>query len=227
MNNNLNMRLSLIGVAMLAMVVSSCHREDYFYENDNPPQFIWSGHTIQNAPAYLADTIKIKHQQTYEFICSDVHVQEPVLAVSDTTGDFDYEFGDGMLKIEVQSVGTVQGTFIATDIYGKSSELFFTITAFFNVKPVAKGEVELVKNLDDCEIEIDLSQSFDGDEKQGGGIEKYEYKITSPSDIIYNVVTPLSKISYIFKEKGLATIEFRVCDNDGEWSEWETKYIKV
>lgn len=226
-NNNKIMRLSLIGAIMLAMVVSSCHREDYFYENDDAPQFIWRGHTSLNAPAYLADTIKIKHQQTYEFICSDVHVQEPVLAVSDTIGDFEYEFGNGMLKIEVQSVGTVQGTFTATDIYGKSSELFFTITAFFNVKPVAKGKVELVKNLNDCEIEIDLSQSFDGDAKQGGCIEKYEYKITSPSDIIYNVVTPLSKISYIFKENGIATIEFRVCDNDGEWSEWETAYIKV
>lgn len=226
--NKLKIRnISFIGAMALTLVVSSCHREDYFYETDEAPLFIWNDHTEKNAPAYLSDTIKILHQQIYEYRCSDVHVQKPVLAVADTVGNFLYEFGDGVLKIEVQNEGTVQGTFTATDIYGKSSELFFTIEAFFNTKPVAKGDVQLVKNLDDCEIEIDLSQSYDTDLEQGGGIEQYEYKITSPSDIVYNVVTPLSKISYIFKEKGVATIEFRVCDNDGEWSEWEKIYINV
>lgn len=220
-------RLSLIGLVALVIVASSCHREDYFYETDNAPLLEWCSHAIQIAPAYLSDTIKIRHQKIYEFHCSDDHVQKPDLMVSDTTGHFEYEIGDGILKIEVESEETVQGKITATDIYGKSSELFFTIKAFFNEKPVAKGEACAVKALNDYEIEIDLSQSYDGDTKQGGAIVKYEYKITSPSEVVYNVVTPLSKISYIFKEKGVAKIEYRVCDNDGEWSDWETIYIQV
>lgn len=226
--NNLKLkRITLIGAVIMTITASSCQREDYFYEIDDAPLFMWNSHTNQIAPAYLLDTIKIWHQQTYEFSCSDIHIQNPVLTISDTTGNFEYEISDGLLKLEVQNVGTVQGTFTATDIYGKSSQLFFKINTFFNKKPIAKGEAQLVKILNDYEIEIDLSQSFDSDSKQGGCIEQYEYKITSPSDNIYNVVTPLSKISYIFKEKGVATIEFRVCDNDGEWSEWETTYIKI
>ena len=212
---------------MLTITVSSCHREDYFYEIDDAPLFVWNGHTNLIAPAYLSDTIKIQHQQVYEYICTDVHVKAPDLAVTKTVGEFDYEFGDGVLKIEAYSEGIVEGKFTATDIYGKSSELFFTIKAFYNVKPVAKGEVRAIKNLNECEIEIDLSQSYDGDSKQGGGIVQYQYKIISPTGNEYNLVSPLNKISYIFKEKGLATIEFRVCDNDEEWSDWVTAYIKV
>lgn len=223
-------RISLWGAVVLSMVVSSCHREDYFYEIDDAPLFMWTSHTSDIAQAYLSDTVKIHHQQAYGFRCADVHIKEPVLAVADTIGDFEYMLstgGESAFLITVHDEGTVQGSITATDIYGKSSEVFFTIKAFYNVKPVAKGTATVVGNLSDCEVEIDLSQSFDGDERQGGGIEQYEYKITSPSDIVYNVVTPLSKINYIFKEKGLATIEFRVCDNDGEWSEWETIYVKV
>ena len=226
-NNFKIRRISLLGALAFMVAASSCHREDYFYETDDAPLFMWTSHTSDIAQAYLSDTIKIGHLQSYGFRCHDVHVKAPVLALADTTGVFDCEFADSVLQITVANVGTVKGIITATDIYGKSSELSFQLLAFYNTKPVAKGSAKLIKNLSDTEAEIDLSQSYDTDANKGGGIEQYEYKITSPSDIVYDVVTPLSKINYIFQEKGLATIEFRVCDNDGEWSEWETIYVRV
>lgn len=220
-------RISLLGALAFMVAASSCHREDYFYEIDDAPLFEWTANVSDLHPTVLTDSVKISHLQSYGFRCHDVHVKAPVLALADTTGVFDCEFADSVLKITVANIGTVNGTITATDIYGKSSELSFQLLAFYNTKPIAKGSAKLIKNLSDTEAEIDLSQSYDTDANKGGGIEQYEYKITSPSDIVYDVVTPLSKINYIFKEKGLATIEFRVCDNDGEWSEWETVYVKV
>jgi hypothetical protein len=217
----------LLGAAVLTIAISSCESEDYFYENDEAPQFEWADHANEFNSAVLTDSVKILHQQSYEFRCHDTHVQKPVLTLTDTTGNFEYEFSSNVLKIKAASIGTVKGKFTATDIYGKSSELFFQLTAFYNTKPVAKGNARLIKNLNDCEMEIDLSQSYDSDVKHGGDIKQYEYKISSPSKVVYSLVTPLSKISYILKEKGVTTIEFRVCDNDGEWSEWETIYINV
>jgi|GEM_PF-4424513 len=218
---------SLLLGAILTIIFSSCHREDYFYEIDDAPLFEWTDHFSQLAPEILLDTVKTNHEFYYEFRCSDVHVKAPVLAMAHTEGNFDYEFVDNILRISAMDIGYVQGTITATDIYGKSSELSFQLYAFFNTRPVAKGNAQLIQNLSESEVEIDLSQSYDTDANKGGGIEQYEYRITSPSEIVYSVVTPLSKINYIFKEKGLATIEFRVCDNDGEWSEWETIYVRI
>jgi hypothetical protein len=127
------------------------------------------------------------------------------------------------INIVGQRAGEVTGQFRFVDYYNESLSLLFSLTVFDNLSPICKMDIKEIKELSEYEYFIDLSKSFDGDARFGGGIDTYEYKIGN----YYYLTTERSAIYHIFPTTGSYDIKCRVKDNDGAWSDVVTTKITV
>ncbi len=102
------------------------------------------------------------------------------------------------------------------DLYGNTISKEAQFVVFSNLPPVASCEVRNVGQYSKFEIEIDASKSRDLDEKWGGRVEEYIYKIGSYYEFRTN---EFSSIKHIFPGAGTYVISIQVKDNDGAVSE--------
>src|SRR5690606_13936240 len=93
------------------------------------------------------------------------------------------------------------------DEFGEMARRRIQITAFENINP--KAELLFAK-VSGFEYEIDASQSRDGDEKFGGIIAQYIYKIDGQT-----ITVNENKIKYNFGSAGTFPVSVQVVDNDG------------
>lgn len=211
-------------ITACVILFASCNSKDYFYEQDKAPNLMW---TTTGDSVLLTGFVKVDQEASFNFNLSDPEQNGNGIFLIDKVGDFDFEFGDNEFFITTHNVDSCKGTIVATDIYGKETKIRFIITSFTNKKPVAKCKVSLVGNLDSREVLIDMSEAYDEDSNFGGHIVQYEYTITNSNGEVYKVVNELKKMGYIFDCDGLQKIEFRVCDDNGEWSEAGTTFIEI
>jgi hypothetical protein len=104
--------------------------------------------------------------------------------------------------------------------FGTSVGCAVRIVVLANVPPVPKMNIEVSKN----DVSVDLSGSYDPDEKYGGGIKNYELTITGQDapEVVYNTTQYKKTLG-----KGTYGFSFRCQDNDGVWSHIVNKTIKI
>jgi hypothetical protein len=133
------------------------------------------------------------------------------------------EIGLGRNVVGVKGVaeGSGKGSMTITDVYNRMVIIPYEFTVFYNIPPVCRLSVMPIKELSPYEALIDLSASTDGDEKFGGYITQYEYRIGG----YYRLNTGASLIYHIFPTHGAYEILCRVRDSDGVWSDFTTETI--
>lgn len=217
----------LVLALMVFHLLFSCSHCDYYYDTDEAPVLSVS----RNGRSFglgtiLTDSVKVGYSVSYGFRCSDTHLVDPDVFLSDVDDICDFQVGEKEFSLVIKREGVARGVVVGRDIYGRESRIGFSVTAFANKPPLAKCEVTKVGYLGQYEICIDMSSSKDGDAEFGGELVMYEYTITSSDGNVYNIQTELSKISYIFAAGGLEKVQCRVCDSDGVWSDWISEYVE-
>ena len=99
------------------------------------------------------------------------------------------------------------------DNFGQSNSVTLELMAFENLPPEAAFKVSKVGQRSPLEYKIDASESFDRDERFGGGISEYEFGVQGK---IFNVLEGV--LFHIFPKEGVYAVSVRVRDNDGSWS---------
>jgi hypothetical protein len=127
------------------------------------------------------------------------------------------------INIIGKSPGEVTGQLKLVDYYNESISLLISLYVFDNLYPTCKIDVKEVKEVSAYEYLIDLSSSFDADEKYGGNIVTYEYKIGN----YYFLTTEKDAIYHIFPTAGNYDVKCRVKDNDGAWSDVVTTKVII
>ncbi|MDR1226558.1 MAG: hypothetical protein LBK47_06630 [Prevotellaceae bacterium] len=121
------------------------------------------------------------------------------------------------------AAGSARGSLIIRDVYERSVSVPYEFTVFNNLPPVCRISVIGIKELSPYEVFVDLSTSLDTDERFGGYVDQYEYRVGS----YYRLTTQHSSIYHILPAAGTYDIRCRVRDNDGVWSEFVSRSITV
>lgn len=219
------MKRNIILLSVIGAMFVSCGLDDYYYEEDEAPAFGWFGNA-EGDSILLKGNVKLGQELVYNYRLKDNEAKEPIVFLTEQEGDYDYRFEGKQFIINIKSEGVCRGTLVASDMYDKRSKIMFDLTVFKNQLPVAKCTVTKAGNLNEREVIIDMSGSYDTDSEYGGYIEKYEYVITNSNGNVFTACNGLKKIGYIFESDGLQKIDCRVCDNNGEWSEVVTSYVE-
>jgi hypothetical protein len=85
--------------------------------------------------------------------------------------------GRNIIGVKGAATGSGKGSITIKDVYERTATIPYDFTVFYNMPPVCKLSIMPIKELSPYEVLIDLSYSIDGDEKFGGYITQYEYKI--------------------------------------------------
>src|SRR5690606_17792682 len=108
-------------------------------------------------------------------------------------------------------------TFELFDKFDAVSKAKLNLYVFDNLKPVA--QLSYAK-LNEYEVEIDVSSSYDRDQKYGGKIKSYHFNINGTS-----FTTPQPKVRHVFPQKGTYIVTLFVTDNSNDIS--ETTEIRI
>jgi hypothetical protein len=128
------------------------------------------------------------------------------------------------LMVKSSELGNYDGEVNIEDQMGKVKTVRLNLKSIINKSPVCVVGVVKINDYSEYEIEIDLTGSYDRDARLGGGIEEYEYVIGN----YYTLRTKkYSKIRHVLPGEGSHNIKCRVRDNDGAWSEYVYKEVKI
>jgi hypothetical protein len=131
--------------------------------------------------------------------------------------------GRNIVGVKGVATGSGKGSITITDVYNHTVIIPYDFTVFYNIPPVCRLSVMPIKELSPYEALIELSGSVDGDEKFGGYITQYEYRIGG----YYKLNTMAPSIFHIFPTSGTYEIRCRVRDSDGVWSDFTTGTITL
>lgn len=109
------------------------------------------------------------------------------------------------------------------DLYGNTIKRKASFVVFTNLPPVASFDVKTIGQYSKYEIEIDASKSWDQDEKWGGQIVEYIYKIGSYYEFR---TSEFPSIKHILPGEGSYVISMQVRDNNQALSEPVFQEIK-
>ena len=131
--------------------------------------------------------------------------------------------GRNVVGVKGVAAGSGKGSMTITDVYNRNILIPYEFTVFFNLPPVCRLSLTPIKELSPYEVLIDLSASTDGDEKFGGYITQYEYRIGG----YYRLNSGAPLIYHIFPTSGAYEILCRVRDSDGVWSDFTAETITL
>lgn len=209
---------NILAYIFLGVILISCNkREDYFHTLNLAPKMNFS-----NGLNAISDSIKIGGEPfTTSFILED----EEKLTVKATQSKGTDKLSLDGNKITIYGVteGINDIKISVEDSYKVEGSVSIRLTVFKNAKPLTKITAEQSVGVSKYEVYINAKNSVDIDNRFGGKIVLYEYKIGNN----YMVQTELSEIRYIFNSPGQKQIAVRTLDNDGEWSAEVVKYINI
>lgn len=75
--------------------------------------------------------------------------------------------------------------------------------------------------------EFNGTQSFDRDDKFGGGLVEYWFEVRQNSNLVYQITGNNPVVNYDFNTVGTFDVSLRVRDNDNVWSTYQYETIIV
>lgn len=224
----------IIAIAGLLFGLYSCENRENLFEkyNDNP---IIKVEKQREYVEELKDSLKIGFDMSYKMIIQDEG--EVIIDIDEIEGgeiilkdnNDTLHFGQsiipckGNMLFKANSVGLVVGRLIMTDMFGAKKIFNFELKAFDNARPKCKLSVTKIPEYSQYETVISLEESFDPDERFGGGIIEYEYRIGN----YYTLkTTEFKKINHIFPGPGTYMIKCRVKDSNNAWSDYVYSEVK-
>ena len=215
----------IIYFLFLGLIISSCSDyEDCFEDKNDAPQIKLTTNNGQEFPESFLDSLKIENKfYTLKYKVEDEEINLAIEYSCDKESTT-IKHEDGKLIINPTELGEHKIQLKTMDGFGRESSHDVTIVAFDNLPPVAKLDlIEGEGMLHKYERKIDASKSFDKDEKFGGKITMYEFRVENQEFIR----TPDNFMDYIFPRSGSYRISLRVQDHNGVWSETITKRFPV
>ncbi len=225
------MRKLTIGASIIVNIILSIScdtTEDFLLKVNSTPTINFT--FLDREVRYLEDSVKITTQLSYpqSFTVTDNNLagvffqviggQGQVVSIATLT-DSELRLKDPVSGIydfayKPLGLGTHEIVVRAKDKFNETDSLILKLTAFQNIPPVAFLEIKPNRVVSKYEYTIDASQSYDRDEKFGGRVAYYEFRINSQ---LIELREP--SFRFIFGGEDIVAISVRVKDNDGEWSE--------
>jgi len=227
-----NYLITLFFFTGLIILLNACKKDNAEPGDDNAPELLLNGADIYE------DTIKMTINPEIDIpftISDDLNTHQ--LSMSKLDGAIVYYNGEVLNNTTVELSGVTTGSirFRALDEgvhsfflnledeKGLTITVLVEITALGNLEPEAVVRAEQLNEVADYHVRFDASESFDRDGPWGGAIMSYEFDLIG----FYKVETERSELDYIYPEPGTYTLDLRVKDNDGVWSETERTVIEV
>lgn len=212
------------------ILATSCSYEEDIFETYKDAPFLLFSYKGQNLKG-ITDSLKIPSEQIgNKEILFDLKINDKSNALQVR---YELDLGQGILQIgnEVldkefsnkisrgthnckyipQRTGQHKLTLNLIDLYGNATAKEASFYVFSNLPPKAQFEIRNISQYSKYEIEIDASKSWDQDEKWGGQISEYIFKIGSYYEF---TTTEFSSIKHILPGPGTYVISLQVRDND-------------
>ncbi len=122
---------------------------------------------------------------------------------------------EGELEYEATEAGSTVFLLEVTDPSRQAASVEVTLLVFENLAPVAMLQLTQTDAVSPHQIRIDGTQSYDPDHRWNGRIALWEFTIVD----FYTTTTRQPVLEYIFPQAGSYSVQLRVQDNDGAWSE--------
>ena len=133
----------------------------------------------------------------------------------DTIFDSNIDINADILEFDYypRTLGLHEFVIEAIDNFEESNSVRVQITAFDNLPPVAKFNVQRIGQLSRYQYRIDATESFDRDSRFGGRVSEYEYSVVGKIFKVFD-----SRLEFIFPDAGVYIVSVRVMDNDRTFS---------
>ncbi len=190
---------------------SSCTKEkDYFYGNNQTPQFHLI--TAEQEVDHITDIIKTSVSDKYIVEYTVIDDQDSyTISWADVFGKGSVDLMEDHKIHIIPQTEKYKVRLYCIDPYGLKDDVLIDIETFSNLQPVAKFSYSILQN---SFINIDAAESYDRDSAMGGRIIDYEYTV--------NGVSFLSKEDHFLHDliEGVSfyNISLSVMDNDSVWS---------
>jgi len=217
----MNKYYCIVGFFGTLLFIFSCNNQKDPFESDNKKPEIKIANSDNIYKSELTDSIKLglNYDLSYKI------VDENIIPVR-----YQADFGDSIVidkqKIVIKNYqeGLEKVYFITKDPYKFEDTATLNLYIFKNLGPVCNYTVSRpAQYVSVFQISIDASESYDKDQRWGGKIVEYKYKIENNSPVIAS----LNKFNYIFATTGSKKITVSVKDNEGKWSDEKTIYYMV
>jgi hypothetical protein len=223
---------------ILFYLFSGCGRIETIENLNEPPRLLFNG---VDSSRMVRDSVKISlknDQRLYDFtlLLKDANQNIASLNYKILAGkgnlyrDNQLVEGDTLLinseylvslSYEPFEPGQHVLEFNVVDEFNLHETLSIELTAFNNIIPIARFSINTPDHpVDPLERLIDASESYDQDQKFGGGVVAFEYSFLGK-----RVLSEKDKISVIFPSSYNYEITLRVVDADGAWSEKLTDWV--
>ena len=201
---------------LLAVLLFSCNSEnDYFKESNLPPVVTVKKHGGTDF-IEISDSMKASNGTANYIIKVTDETPEYIVRVYSTnynTSEFT-DINDSLVQYHSNVPGEHQIAINVTDIYGEVATAKINLISFENIHPVAKLKYSINGN----EITLDASESYDGDEKFGGGSGVVKYEFSFDGEWLPNP-NNRSKITQGFDPHPGIIVRVRVYDQENAWDE--------
>ncbi|MEQ9303000.1 MAG: hypothetical protein RJQ14_03725 [Marinoscillum sp.] len=181
---------------------------------------------IKADPSFYEISLSIsdENDNLESVIYSQISGLGTLLQGEDTIRNSNITLNNDVLEFEYypRNYGAHIFTLTAQDEFGESNQVRVQLVAFENLLPQAILGVNRLGRLSPFEYAFDASESFDKDQRFGGGIIEYEFFIL---DKQYRILTP--EFKFIFPTDGVYDVGLRVKDNNGKWSTRVTTSVTV
>lgn len=227
-------------ILLLSITIYSCDDRDKFIEGlDVAPNMSYT-----NGTKFLTDSIKLSLKNSQVKYTTSVNISDNDNNLKNITYKIQSNSGkvyiDDELKTsseftvtkpvfkfsyEPKQIGYERITLTAIDKLDKASTILLELYGFNNLPPKAvftASDVTKLGVLDNFEYLIDASKCYDQDQKFGGAVIQYKYKINSEEYIINK-----NQLRTIFPKEGSYNIEVSVLDNDGTWSQAKSAIVDI
>lgn len=232
---------SIIKYLAIMLLVTSCEYEnDLFKSIKSDPSFkiLYEGSELES----INDSIKIPEADllttkiSFTVLLTDKS-RELSMSIDEVNGIGELKVNNEVLeesaiitpgKINIEYSPSVEGEHIfdlvITDKYGKTRRKRCRFFIFNNLPPVAVLEVNKIGQNSAYEVEIRAVDSYDQDQKWGGKVVTYVYKIGN----YYTYETnKFATIKHILPSSGSYIISLQVIDNDNATSYTVFKQIDL
>lgn len=209
---------------ILAVVFFSCdNSKDPFSDVNKSPKITVKKASANKYETEFVDSLKLNKQiYAFKYRIEDEEKLQPIIKCGDAHHQINIK--DSVVYLKSEIVGECFVSLSVKDAFGEESKTKVKIITFDNLPPVANVIAKESNNiLSPFERLLDFSGSHDKDEKFGGKIVEYEYRI----DTQQYIKTKSKTIKHIFPQNGSYRIQLRVKDSDGVWSNKVTKRIIV